>query len=366
MLAKRLDLLSAVLIGALFLSLMPWSRMTSARNDFVHFYIGGLFYGHPEIFSPEANYAKQRELIGGTLNHSFFGRPAFYGFFLKPLTLLKYKQAYWVFQLGSLVAFAIFLKLNAHRMGNLILLSAMSPALFANFINGQDVVYLLLFCSISLACVERGWDVTAGLVLALCAIKPHLFLLTPLAAIFFQRYRILLGGVMGGAALALISLGSGGIKQQIELLRQLGNPEHSPYPDLMPSIRSLTGDHNAVFLALALSVLICTAFLMWRSASYQAAFGWALIGGLLAAYHAYVQDCLLLLLALALLHQEMGKLAKYALQFAVLPFVYIALIAGYPYSGVFPALLLFSLGSQLIHTLRIGSAAPALVSAGAD
>jgi hypothetical protein len=160
--------------------------------------------------------------------------------------------------------------------------------------------------------------------------------------------------------LIALSLASGGWKSQLELMRQLGNPEHSPYPDLMPSLRSLTGDHNQVFLLAALAVIATTAWLMWRSSSYEAAFGWALIGGLLAAYHAYVQDCLLLILALALLHQVMAKPAKALLLAAVLPFSYIALVAGYPYSGVFPVLLLGAIAAQLVQTLRFRASAPAL------
>ena len=360
---KKLDLLSAAMIGLLFFAFMPWSRMISAQNDFVHFYIGGLYYGHPEIFSPEANYAKQRELIGATLEHSFFGRPAFYGFFLKPLTWLGYMPAYWLFQFGSLAALVVFLKLNLRRYDSLLPLCLMSPALAANFVNGQDVMYLLLFCSLSLVCIEEDWDVAAGLALAACAIKPHLFLLTPLAAVFFKRWRVLLGGAIGGVILIALSLGSGGWKSQLELMRQLGNPEHSPYPDLMPSLRSLTGGHIEVFLALALAVVGATVWLMRRARSYETAFGWALIGGLLAAYHAYIQDCLLLILALVLLHQDTAKPTRAVLLAAVLPFAYVPLAAGYPYSGVFPILLLAVIGSQLVHTLRLRSAAPLLVNA---
>jgi hypothetical protein len=360
---KRLDLFAAILIGAVFLSLMPWSRMTSAKNDFVHFYIGGMLYGHPEIFSPEVNYSKQRELIGATLPHSFFGRPAFYGLFLKPLTLLPYKQAYWLFQCGGLLSLAVFLKLNSRRYPSLLLLCIMSPALFANFVNGQDVMYLLLFCSLSLLAAERGWDFLAGLVLSLCAIKAHLFLPIPLAVILWKRWRILAGGAAGVTILLLLSLPGAGLSTQLELMRQLGNPEHSPYPDLMPSLRSLTGDHHQLFWAASIAVLFAVVLLMHRSQSYQAAFGWALIGGLLASYHAYVQDCLLLLLALALIHDELSKTASVLLQIAVLPFIYIALAAGYPYSAIFPAVLLACLFSQLLHTYRPRATVPALAQA---
>lgn len=359
---KHLDLISAILIGAVFLSLMPWSRFISARNDFVHFYIGALLFPSPEMFSPEVNYAKQQELIGATLPHSFFGRPAFYGLLLKPLTLLPYLNAYWIFQLGSLASLCVFLKLNLQRYPRLAILCLMSPALFANFVNGQDVLFLLLFCSVSLAFAERRWDLAAGLVLSLCAIKAHLFLPVPLAALFWKRWRIVAGGAIGSIVLMLMSLIGGGLAAQLELIRQLRNPEHSPYPDLMPSLRSLTGDHSQVFWSLAAVVLVAVVFLMRRSQSYEAAFGWALMGGLLASYHAYVQDCLLLLLALSLIHREMAKPAAILLQLAILPFIYIPLAAGYPYSAIFPLVLLACIASQLVYAFK-PAAMPSLAQA---
>ena len=361
---KRLDIFAAILIGIVFLSLMPWPRMLTAQNDFVHFYIGGQLFGHPEIFSPEVNYAHQRELIGATMDHSFFGRPAFYGFFLKPLTLMPYKTAYWIFQLGSLASLFVFLRLNMRRhFPKLLVLCIMSPALAANFVNGQDVLYLLLFCSLSLVFAERHWDIAAGLVLSLCAIKAHLFLPVPLAVILWRRWRILAGGAIGGVVLGLISLLGGGLATQLELVRQLGNPEHSPYPDLMPSLRSLTGDHTEVFWIAAIAVLAAVIFLMRRAQSYEAAFGWALIGGLLSSYHAYIQDCLLLVLALILIHAELSKAANALLTIAVLPFIYIALAAGYPYSALFPAVLLACLTSQLVHVIRPRAPMPAMAQA---
>jgi hypothetical protein len=277
MLRKTLVLITAGLVGLLLLVCIPWPRALAGQNDFVNLYIGSLYYGHPELCSPEANYAKQHELIGVSVAHSLFVHPAFYGFLLKPLTWPKYLQALWLFQFGSLIALLFFLKLNVRRYKYLLAICLMTPPLLANFINGQDVVYLLLFWSLSLVRIEKDWDLLAGLALSLCAVKPHVFILTPLAAIFFKRWRVLLGGAIG-AVLAAISLGSGGIATQLKLFRQLRDPKNSPYPYAMPSMRSLADDHNEVFLILALLVLAATARLMWRSRSYQTAFGWAPIG----------------------------------------------------------------------------------------
>lgn len=363
---KKLDVAAAVLIGAVLISLMPWSRMLSAKNDFVHFYIGGALFGTPQIFSPAANYALQRHLIGGTMDHSFFGRPAFYGLLLKPLSALPYKTAYWIFQAGSLLSFCIFFRLNARyfnvgHLPNLTSICAMSPPLFANFFNGQDVCYVLLACSASVACMERGWEFAGGMLLSLCAIKAHLFVLVPVAAVLWKRWRLLMGGALGGTTLILMSLPGAGWKLQLQVLKQLGNPEYSPYPDLMPSVRSLTGDHHQLFLVASVVIFAAAAYLMSRSRSFEGAFGWALIGGLLASFHAYMQDCLLLLLALRLLQDELSKSARIVLYIAVLPVLYVALLAGSPYSGVFPFTLMLCLGLQIYSTFKLRAPALAVV-----
>jgi hypothetical protein len=146
---------------------------------------------------------------------------------------------------------------------------------------------------------------------------------------------------------------------QLELLKQLGNPEHSPYPDIMPNLRSLTGDHYSLYIAAAIAVYLTVGYLIYRSSSYEAAFGWALVGGVLGSFHAYIQDCLLLLLAFVLLHGELGKTPKVLLYVVSLPFIYVALLAGHPYSAVFPAVLLACLALQLHASFR--TSAPVLI-----
>jgi hypothetical protein len=94
--------------------------------DFAHFYIGGLLYGTPAIHSAEANQQKQIELAGVSMANSYFIRPAFYGFLLKPLRWLPYLRSF------------------APGRHDLLILAAMTPPLIVNFVPGQDRLLALL------------------------------------------------------------------------------------------------------------------------------------------------------------------------------------------------------------------------------
>lgn len=359
---SRLDMI-ALLAPAAFLMLIvlyaQWDRMITARNDFVHFYIGGLLFGTADLHSPEANAAFQKQLLGVVLAHSYFVRPTFYGLFLKPLTFLSYRSAYWVFQGISILCFAVFLWLQKKRLPELPILACFSFPLLSAFINGQDVPLLLLFCSASILLSRKGFDLPAGMVLALCAIKAHLFILVPFAAIFHRRYRIIAGGVLGGLFLSAVELAGGGIRTQAKLLEILRMPSSSPYPDIMPNLRSITGDNHQLFVAGAVLCIVLTTWLMRRAPDYEASLGWALVGGLLVSFHAYLHDCLLLLLAYSLIYQQHGPwYLKAIFRVLALPFVYVALLLGAPFSSGVAIAVIVCLVLGIVSTYQpIGSAA---------
>lgn len=334
--------LAAMVFGLAAYALLPSGRMTGV-NDFVHFYIGGALYGTPDIHSVEANRAKQRELIGVELENSFFGRPTFYGFFLKPLSWLPYPAAYAVFQLASVAAFIVFLRFAVPPFPKLGVTAAFSLPLVSNFANGQDVAFLLLFCTLSLMLAEKKRDIPSGLCVAMCAIKLHLFAFVPLAALMHRRRRIFLGGVLGGLVLTALSLAGGGIEVQRQLLKEMRDPNHSPNGLLMPNLRSLAGDNGTWFAVLAVFATALVIWLMWKSADYVVAFGWSLIGGLLVNVHAYLHDCLLVLLAIALLHRHIHKVTLNILLFSALPLACLFQVAQVPFAGIVPALLLGAL-----------------------
>ena len=113
------------------------------------------------------------------------------------------------------------------------------------------------------------------------------------------------------------------------------NPDSSPYAGIMPTWRSVDGSGGPVYLLLCLATVILIAYLSRRSKSFSSAFAWCLIGGLLVSFHAYMQDCLLLLLGLAILAKELPGAASMALLLVALPLPYFFLQWGRPFSGIF-------------------------------
>jgi hypothetical protein len=348
--AKRdfwLKLAAAVMIGGVFFAVMPIARMLRAQNDFAHWYIGGTLFGSPDIHSEAANHALQSKLIGGVLEHSYFIRPTFYGLVLKPLSWMPYLTAYFVFQCFSvLVCLLYFLRTFGREWRDVWVFAAMSIPIISNIVNGQDVTLLLGLCTASLMLARKNRDFLAGLVFALCAIKFHLFVLTPIAMIAQRRWRILWGGVVGEIALFLLGLTGGGWTVFMSLVRILSKSENHPYPEMMPNLRgmvySLTGGPGTTaVLALSLMVVAAVIFLAIRAGSYEKAFAYTLMGGLIVNVHAYVQDPMLLLLAAAvLLDGTESKEFRMTVQLMLFPVVYILLMWQPPYSAAFTIMML--------------------------
>jgi hypothetical protein len=337
---------------------MPFDRMLEGTNDFAHWYIGGLLFGTPDLHSAAVNKAKQIELIGAVLLDSYFIRPTFYGFFLKPLTLFPYMTAYWLWQLMSLAGFAVFLKLHSRDYPDLKVLAPMSAPLIANFVNGQDVILLLVFACGSLLLARKGRDLAAGALLTLCAIKFHLFLFVPVAVLLHGRKRIFQGGLLGGAVLAAITLLGGGIQATMMLLELLRNPQNHPYPHLMPNLRGLThsvaGENVPIYVFLILLVSAATIYLIRKADSYQTAFGYCLVAGLLVNFHSYIQDGILLLLAAALLMPVIRcAYARGLLVLSLTPVPYMLLHFQPPFSGTLPLLLVLFLVVSAVRAFSL-------------
>ncbi len=340
----RFRLAAACLIGLAMFALMPLDRMWHGQNDFVHWYVGGLLFGTPQLHEEGPNQLKQIQLIGAVLNDSYFIRPTFYGLLLKPLTLFPYRIAYLLYQLYSLACIAFFLRIYSRRMPDLLIYAAMSIPLIANVVNGQDVTTLLLLCTISLLLAERRRDFLAGLVFSLCAIKFHLFILTPVAMLVHKRWRLFWGAAIGEVALFLIGLSGGGWKVFLSLVAVLSKPKNHPYPELMPNLRGLAysigGGSTAILVMLFVTVLAAALYLIVRSPSYPQGFAYAVMAGLLINFHAYIQDpSLLLLCAPLLLDGSESKPFRLTYHFLLLPVPYLLLLYQRPWSGLFAALL---------------------------
>jgi hypothetical protein len=319
-------------------------RMLLGRNDFVAFYAGAKLVGNADPYDGAAVERIQREVAGMQSGHLHYIRLPFYGYFLRPLGWLPYRGAYLLFQAVNLLCFFWFLWQFVPGNRELAAFASLSIPLYAMLQNGQDTGLLLFLVSCSVVLTRKRLDLWSGFVLSLCAIKPHLFLLMPLVLILQRRWRVLSGAVIGGILLLAISFGVGGQGWPRAFLKVATGPLENPALDNMPNLRTLSvllGPADlAVQILLSACVILATAYLAFHTADYEMAFTFGIIGSLLISFHSYTQDCLILLLPLAvILSRPSPKSVRWLMELVASPIAYFFMLAGVPFNIVMPSLL---------------------------
>lgn len=330
----------------IFLGFLQRDRFFPGQNDFLQLYAGAKLSGTPELYSPAAARRIHRESAGVELVGVYYSRPPFYAVLLRPLGHLPYRVAYWTFEGISFAAFAAFLILFVPQCKELVLFSSLCLPLLSNFLNGQDVTLVLMLAAGSILAIRGKRDFLAGLLLSLCAIKGHLFVLTPLVFLIYRRWVVLAGGAAGGVALIAMSFLTDGKDWPQRYLALLKNPELHPNPSGMPNLRGLvfgiTGaEYPAIYWALTIVVVAGVAWLAWRLKDLEMAFAMSLVAGLLVGYHAYLQDAALLLLPFAIvIARSKAVPLRVVMALAILPPIYICLVMGRPYNVAVPVVLM--------------------------
>jgi hypothetical protein len=282
-------------------------------NDFMNMYAGARLVGTPDQFHSR-KYAEDELAITGWASPAqlrYLRLPVF-AFLLRPLTALSYTAAYHVWQVLMLAAFLGFWWLWPEpRKQPLVVAACWSVPLVAAIANGQDIAFLMLF----LAALWRYHDSRpwlAGLCLALCALKFHLFLLMPVMLIAQRKWRVAAwasGGVLALLVASTLVSTERWVPQFIDFVL---SDKAAMYVYAMPNLAGFfTGlEHAAVFEIVA--GLLVAAVVAWFSAhsDFVPALGAALIGGLLTSHHAYFSDTLLLLPVLALIASGNGPRAN--------------------------------------------------------
>lgn len=329
-------------------------RFLPGQNDFVQLYAGAQLSGTPQLYEPEASKQIHKKVLGLSLVSVYYSRPPFYAFLLRPLGALPYPVAYWLFQALSFSALAAFLWIWAPRCRELLLFTSFCLPVLANFLTGQDLAFAVLAAALAIECLRRNKDFAAGLLLSLCAIKIHLFALTPVVLLVHRRWTAFGGVAAGGAALLGLSFATDGWDWPRRYLALLSNPELHPGPDHMPTLRgllfALSGTEMPVALtALSIAVAAIVVFIASKS-DLEFALAFALVGGLLIGYHAYLQDCMILLLAFVLV-LERSKVAplRAAMALALTPPLFLLLAAGTPWNAAVPIALVTLLVLAALH-----------------
>ena len=299
------------------------------QNDFLGLYPGGRLAGTNGVYDPAQNAAVQQKALGYSKPQLLFCRPPYYAALMWPIARLPYFPAYLAFQALMLAAVATFVCVWPDIPTQTTLLAACwSLPLAAALAIGQDDAVLLAVLAVTATLLNRRRNFAAGLVFCLCAIKPHLFLLTAVWIVARQMWRFAGGLAVGGVVLAALSLAAAGPDGFAAFLRTVTTPVINPGLEVMPNLNGLF--HGNVTLEVAGAVVAAVLVgVAARSGSQQWALGALLLGGLLTSHHAYIPDCTLLLpAALAMASEADRPWQRYLALFLLAPIVYVGMFAG--------------------------------------
>lgn len=340
-----MGLIGCTLLGLTLLSLWGYQfreRILRGENDFLQLYAGARLAGTPQLYDIPTNQRIQREVRNIHVESVYYTRLPFYAWLLSPLGKMPYLPAYAIFQLLSLALFGTFLYQFTRRYPETLVLATMSAPVFVNFANGQDAASVAALAGLAYLQAEKRRDFWAGLLLSLCAIKFHLLVLLPIALIAHRRWRILNGGLAGGAVWVAASFLTAGVDWPKRYLTLLANPALHPSPELMPSLHNFA-DAGQYGLSFEVGLGILAAALVGWAASqsnFATAYGLALAAGPLVCHHSYSHDLTLLIPAAAIFVIGDAPKALRSLSFlAALPPVCFLALVGRPYSFVISGFL---------------------------
>ena len=267
-------------------------RATGCGSDFSSFYAGGRLAFSPQLYTREAARQIQRTELGCNETFHDFIRPPFVAVLFWPLARLPFPTAVAIWRLICVASVLIFVLLWPGRRLMTFCACCWSLPLLAAFTWGQDVPVLLLLAGLSIALVHRRCDFAAGVVLSLCAAKPHVFALWVAVALLRRSWRFASGVASGGAVLAAISFCAFGASWPTALWQSANAPTANPHPETMINLHGLfAGFHAPARTELVVSAVILGVLgKALLRASAPMAFSLALAGGVLLGGHSYLYD----------------------------------------------------------------------------
>lgn len=283
---------------------LRWGRLGGA--DFLPFYAAAKLLPGLRIYDPQAIYHVEIAALGGMRDALVFIRIPAFAALLWPLAQLPYATAHFLWFLVRALAAAGFVFAWPHNPRRATALAAAFFLPLAGALSGdQDTPLLLL----SIALAERVGPrrpFAAGLLLALCAAKPHLFLLLPIF-LWVHRRRLIPGFLAGGAALLALSFAVAGPRWPQAMLAVLRNPAIEPWGVF--NLHSL-GLPAPLEIALTGAIAVGALAAILRL-SDRIALAATLTAGILLSYHTSLADTALLLPAVLLF---VGRTRKPATQ----------------------------------------------------
>jgi hypothetical protein len=318
----------AYLIG---IHLWTWVFMLSAflggRADFRQLYTSGFMVSSGyarQLYDYDIQLHFQNKLVSKADIALPGDHPAYEALLFVPLSLLRYRTAYFVFVAVNVGVLAlVFWMLHPH-MENLTAIFWWLPvAMFLGFLpaaaalmQGQDSILLLFLLAAAMIALNRGQELTAGALVGLGLFKFQIVI--PIALLFFvwRRWRFSAGFTFSTGAVAGISLWLVGFAQakvyarslvsmSVSLSSILDQFKYGIYPSAMPNLRGLLFGVlrgrvpgfwlQTVTIAVSAAAFILVAILAKKQLG-EDLFLIAITVGTLVSYHVYIHDLSVLLI----------------------------------------------------------------------
>lgn len=293
----------AVCLAGLIALALPfardWGAIRQGLNDFPAFYLTPRLLGTGHLYDQAAFLAEQRRMLGRVCANIQFIRLPYMAVLLAPLSHFSYSAGYALWQTLSIAALAVFVWLWPARSPFALIIVCWFPPVAANLANGQDVAYVLLWAAIAASLVQRGRNVGAGLILALCAAKLHLCLFLPVLIVARRMWRLGAGFAAGGAFLLAVSFLAAGPGWPAAWLQSIRSPIVSPNIGKSSLVAFVAEGVRGPALWVIVSVLTlllgAIVYRLARRNSFVFGLAAALAAGPIVAFHVYMQDYLLTL-----------------------------------------------------------------------
>ncbi len=348
--AERLKLYPrAILIGQVILigvmigiPLLVAVEKQALFPDFAAPWTGARFFRDgrmDELFDVHAQWAFQQEHVRNDAP-SWFVSPPHVALVYSPLALVSFRTAGLIWTLISIVCVVVSIRLiepfaprffRNHRLATTLLLLSTYPV-FELLGAGQQsaVTFLLLAAGIRLALADhQGW---AGVLFALGAIKPQLFIMVPFVLIAMRMWKALATGAVTGLATLALSYLVFGREVFAAWFEALGSPMYAEMVQIdqawkmigLPALAVTLVPPQAAAFVNGLGTLITiavVAFACWKifgwtkaGADPRAVWAGAILAMILASPHLVAYDLIMVLVpALYLAENALNRTTRVTL-----------------------------------------------------
>jgi hypothetical protein len=251
-----------------------------------------------------------------------FDRLAYQGLLYVPLSLLSYRNAYWIFMAVNLALIVLCIRMLQPYLPKLEQLWYRLPSaaflcwvpLGLAIVAGHDSILLLALMLASAVSFYQDHDFSAGIFLGLTLFRPELSILIALLFLVWRRWRFVGGFVAASAVCLAVSVAVTGLAGFESYLRNTFTWSTQPvpsavslngaaHPTVMPNLWCLTTMLGHQFLSSnslhAITAVLALALLVW-TATRPPNFALAVLVVVLVSYHGSIYDTALLILPIAM------------------------------------------------------------------